>query len=44
MAASSGSVGLPSRRSSPTFLPIVVVPPVVEHVVDQLERGAQRRP
>ena len=43
MATSSGSVGLPSRRSSPTFLPSCVgVALVVQQVVDQLERGAQR--
>ena len=43
IATSSGSVGLPSRRSSPTFLPSALgVAFVVEHVVDQLEGGAQR--
>ena len=43
IAISSGSVGLPSRRSSPTFLPSCsVVAFVVEQVVDQLERGAER--
>ena len=43
IAISSGSVGLPSRRSSPTFLPSCVGRAfVVEQVVDQLERGAER--
>ena len=43
MARISGSVGLPSRRSSPTFLPSCVgVAFVVEHVVDELEGGAER--
>ena len=43
IAISSGSVGLPSRRSSPTFLPSCCgVAFVVEQVVDQLERRAQR--